>query len=39
MAAITNGPNLAHDGKYAALQSVAPGETWSESFWVRASGI
>src|SRR5215469_2189363 len=39
MAAITNGPNLAHDGKYPALQSVAPGETWRESFWVRASGI
>jgi aldose 1-epimerase len=39
MAAITNGPNLAHEGKYAAQQTVAPGEKWQESFWVRASGI
>ncbi|MGD1071866.1 MAG: aldose 1-epimerase [Bryobacteraceae bacterium] len=37
MAAITNGVNLAHDGKYAALQTLAPGATWTESFWVRAS--
>ena len=39
MAGITNAPNLAHDGKYPQLQTLAPGATWSESFWVKASGI
>ena len=39
MAAITNGPNVAHDGKYPALQVLAPGATWRESFWVKTSGI
>ncbi len=39
MAAITNGVNLAHDGKYPALQMVEPGATWRESFWIKASGI
>jgi aldose 1-epimerase len=39
MAAITNGPNLSHDGKYPQQQTLAPGATWTESFWVRASGI
>ena len=39
MAAITNGVNLAHDGKYPQLQTVAPGATWRESFWIRTSGI
>jgi hypothetical protein len=39
MAAITNGPNLNHDGKYPQLQSVAPGATWQVSVWVRTSGI
>ena len=34
MAAITNGFNLAHDGVYQELQSVAPGATWKESFWL-----
>jgi len=39
MASITNGPNVAHDGKYPQLQSIAPGATWHESFWIRASGL
>ena len=39
MAGITNGINLHHEGKYPDLQSVAPGAKWTESFWVRASGI
>jgi aldose 1-epimerase len=39
MTGITNAANLAHDGKYAELQTVAPGATWRESFWVRASGL
>jgi hypothetical protein len=30
---------LAHDGKYPQQQMLAPGATWKESFWVKASGI
>ncbi len=39
MAAITNGANLAAEGKYPALQVLGAGEKWQESFRVRASGI
>jgi len=39
MAGITNGVNLAHEGKYPQQQVLAPGATWTESFWVKASGI
>jgi len=39
MAGITNALNLNHEGKYPGLQSVPPGGKWSESFWIRASGI
>lgn len=39
MAAITNGANLAHEGKYNELQTLAPGATWQESFWVRPTGF
>ena len=39
MAAITNALNLNHEGKYPDLQSVPPGGKWSESFWIRTSGI
>ncbi len=39
MTAITNGVNLAHEGKYPALQMLDPGATWRESFWVRSSGF
>jgi len=39
MAGITNAVNLNHEGKYPDLQSVPPGGKWSESFWIRASGI
>jgi aldose 1-epimerase len=39
MAAITNAMNLAQEGKYSDLQSVPPGGTWRESFWIRASGF
>ncbi len=35
MAAITNGINLASEGKYPALQMLAPGAVWLESFRVR----
>ena len=36
---ITNAFNLAHSGAYKDLQSVAPGGTWKESFWIGASGF
>jgi aldose 1-epimerase len=39
MVGITNAMNLAHKGLYAELQSIAPGETWEESFWIRPSGF
>lgn len=39
MTGITNAINLNHEGKYPGLQTVAPGAKWTESFWVRASGI
>ncbi len=39
MTGITNGVNLAHEGKYRELQSIPAGAKWVESFWVRASGI
>jgi aldose 1-epimerase len=39
MTGITNAVNLHHEGKYPDLQAVAPGATWTESFWIRASGI
>ena len=35
MVALTNGVNLASEGKYDALQTVEPGGVWSESFRVR----
>jgi aldose 1-epimerase len=39
MTGVPNAVNLAQAGKYPALQSVAPGARWTESFWVRASGL
>jgi aldose 1-epimerase len=39
MAAITNGFNLAHAGVYKELQSIPPGGTWRESFWIAATGF
>jgi hypothetical protein len=39
MAAITNAMNLAHRGLYKDLQSIAPGGTWRESFWVHPRGF
>jgi aldose 1-epimerase len=39
MAALTNGINLAHEGKYKDLQSVAPGGEWRESFRIQATGF
>jgi aldose 1-epimerase len=39
MVGITNAMNLAHKGLYKELQSIAPGGTWQESFWVRPRGF
>ena len=39
MAGITNAINLHHEGKYSDLQMVPPGGRWSESFWVKTSGL
>lgn len=39
MAGLTNAMNLHHAGKYDAMQSVASGGEWRESFHVRPSGF
>jgi aldose 1-epimerase len=38
-AGIINALNLAARGLYKELQSVAPGATWRERFWIRPSGF
>jgi len=38
MVAITNALNLAQQGVYTELQSVAPGGSWEESFWITTRG-
>jgi aldose 1-epimerase len=35
----TNAFNLHHAGKYADLQTIAPGGTWRESFWISVTGF
>jgi aldose 1-epimerase len=39
MAAITDALNLAQKGKYNELQTIAPGETWTASFWIHPVGF
>lgn len=39
MAGVTNAINLAHEGRYDGLQTVAPGETWSGAFRIRPIGF
>ena len=39
MAGITDAMNLAQRGLYQELQTLAPGQTWQESFWIRPSGF
>jgi aldose 1-epimerase len=39
MAAVTDGFNLAHAGLYKELQSIPPGGTWRESFWIAPTGF
>ena len=38
MVAITNALNLAQKGAYKELQSIPPGGSWEESFWVTTKG-
>jgi aldose 1-epimerase len=39
MVGITDSMNLAQKGLYKELQSVPPGGTWQESFWIRPKGF
>jgi aldose 1-epimerase len=39
MVGITDSMNLAQKGLYKELQSVPPGGTWQESFWLRPKGF
>ena len=39
LSTIISGVNLAHEGKWNGLQTVPAGGKWTESFWIRASGI
>lgn len=39
MAAITNALNLSQQGLYKELQSIEPGGSWEESFWIRPRGF
>jgi aldose 1-epimerase len=38
MVAITNALNLAQSGVYKDLQSIPPGGSWEESFWITTKG-
>jgi aldose 1-epimerase len=38
MVAITNALNLAHRGVYKDLQTIPPGGSWAESFWITTKG-
>jgi aldose 1-epimerase len=38
MVAITDALNLAHKGVYKELQSIPPGGSWEESFWISTKG-
>ena len=39
MASITDAMNLEEEGKFHGLQTIAPGASWEESFWVIPSGF
>jgi aldose 1-epimerase len=39
MTGIIDAFNLAHEGVYCGLQSIAAGATWTESFWIRTTGF
>jgi aldose 1-epimerase len=39
MTGLTNGFNLDHEGLFKNLQSIPPGESWTESFWIHPTGF
>jgi aldose 1-epimerase len=39
MAGITDAMNMAQKDAYKELQSIPPGQSWQESFWVKPSGF
>ncbi len=39
MTALTNGLQLAHEGRYPELQLIPAGGVWQESYWIRPSGF
>jgi len=39
MAGMTNAINMAEKGQYGELQTIAPGGTWQESFWIHPKGF
>jgi aldose 1-epimerase len=39
MAGISNALNMAHKGTYRELQTIPPGASWREKFWIRPSGF
>lgn len=39
MVGVTNATNMAQKGTYSELTTIAPGETWKESWWVKPSGF
>jgi aldose 1-epimerase len=39
LAAVTDAFNLAHAGVYKDLESIPPGRTWKESFWIAGTGF
>jgi aldose 1-epimerase len=39
MVGVTNAVNMAQKGTYSELQSIAPGATWKESWWIKPSGF
>ncbi len=39
MVGITSSMNLAQKGLYKELQSIPPGASWQESFWIRPRGF
>jgi len=39
MTGVANAINLHYAGRYPSLQIIPPGQQWTESFWIRATGI
>jgi aldose 1-epimerase len=39
MTGLTDGFNLAHQGVFKNLQSIPPGASWTESFWIHPTGF